>query len=239
MAHIVRLSVCHTHNATRLKWNRYHFREPQAHIDQMIKSNDDVNSDGISFILILFYKFLFHRYECVHISFFVYLRSAFVFSIHLTNSLTTNSWQWNIPKYCSHLLVFRWWNSYMQIWCLQAFTIYRWVYCDCDTAVRCAQKTISENHFWISQNTDQKITCIFQYTFSFIHSSQWFVILLYARQKKRETNLKWYAIFFFIWNFFLWLHVCVNISAIPRSKSLFSLNVYFVCICSEWVRERV
>lgn len=125
-----------------------------------------------------FLQIFIHRYECVHISFFVYLRSAFVFSIHLTNSLTTNSWQWNIPKYCSHLLVFRWWNSYMQIWCLQAFTIYRWVYCDCDTAVWYAQKTISENHFWISQNTDQKITCIFQYTFSFIHSSQWFVILL-------------------------------------------------------------
>lgn len=63
-----------------------------------------------------------------------------VFSIHLTNSLTTNSWQRNILKYRSHLLVFA---GKIRICKFDAcrhlpFIVVCNVYCDCDSGIQYA-----------------------------------------------------------------------------------------------------
>lgn len=89
--------------ATRLKWNEYRFRKPQANIDQMMKSNDE--NDDNTFSRIQFDSFRTSIFIFVDMNVNISFLFTFV-RMHLTNSLTGNSWQWNIRKYCSHLLVF-------------------------------------------------------------------------------------------------------------------------------------
>lgn len=130
------------------------------------------------------------------------------FSIHLTNSLTTNSWQWNIPKYCSHLLVFAGkirickFDACRHIRHLSSSVWWLWHSRSVCTRTYSLTKTISENHFWISPNTDQKITCIFQYTFVRSFTRRNGSLYSYVRQKKREIKLEMICDILFYLEFF-------------------------------------
>lgn len=98
----------------------------------------------------------------------------------------------------------------------------------------------------------EKQHAFFNTRYTFIHSSRWFVILLlYTRPREEKKNLKWYAIFFCIWNFsqtllfLICLHVCI--SAIPRffffqknkEQNPFLAWIYFVCSCCEREKDRI
>lgn len=110
-----------------------------------------------------------------------------------------------------------------------------------------------KNHFWISQNTDQKTTCIFSInvtrSFTLPHGS---LYSSYTRSREgREKNLKWYAIFFLFgvsvkhyYFFSVYMCECIVYECDPafffqkKTKSLFSLNLYFECSRSKRKRER-
>lgn len=156
------------------------------------------------------------------------------FSIHLTNSLTTNSWQWNIPKYCSHLLVLRCvkfvYANVMLADIYHFLSCVLWLWHS-----RSACTGTQPNHIWKSLLNITKYRSKNNMHFSihirsFVHSlfaTVRYTLIFDKRRGKKTRNDMRYS---FSFGISFSVYMCVR--AIPRSKSLFSLNVCFVCICS-------